>query len=801
MHGTALALSAHMRFVAARPFVLIGPGIVAGCLVGADGAASRLAVHAAVLLAAAIVTAMLCVLRAPVLARLAALLATAIQLGLVLTEWAESRALERRAGLEGIRDPVVIEGIVVSQPRAIGPPRAPPWAEPSGRAESRCIAVEVCVDRVDGAPADFRAVVYIEDAETPALGGRIRLRGRVRLPEAPGNPGEADARRWAMASGIDATIWPAKGGSVVVRPPPAVLPPSIWPERLRAALRARLDGACRPEVAALLAALMLGDRGDVDVELQDRLRKSGASHVLAISGLHVSMILPVVWGLLHVGGMRLARRAWCVVGVAVAFAVLTGLQPPVVRCIVMAVALSLAPLARRRADPANTLGMAAALIAACDPLVAPLPGFQLTFAAVVGIMAFYKPLADRMAGMLPLRRLSRMLAGSVAVSVAAWLPTYPLTLIHFNMVSGASCVSSLFIIPLVFVDLMLGALILLTGFSWLGSLAGIAYDAMNLAAWGCAELPFAWTYAPAPPWPVWLLYGAGCIAARWSGRLWPLVGVVFLPVLLVDRSSVPDGTVVVHMLDVRRGASVLLEFPDGSVVLYDAGSLNSGAPEHRWIAPALWEKGIRRIDALILSHPDRDHTNGTAGLIERFEVGAVWVGRPFVETGEGAAVVRYVESRGVRVRIVEPDPALPLSVNEWMTLMPPAPWTALGRATVPTNEASLIAEVGVGGRRILLTGDAGPWGCGYLMLQDGRTADVLVVPHHGKRNAQMDRLIGVLRPQVALVPAPVGYSAPEVLDGLRRSGAAVYSTGECGAVEVLVSAGGVDVRCFRAKKE
>lgn len=778
-----------MKFVAARPFVVIGPGVVIGCIIAADGESSRLGMHVLVLLGAATLFALLCALRAPVPARLAALAAVAIQLGLVLAEWAESRALMRQERLRGLRGPTLFEGIVVSQPRAIGPPPAPPWA--LERAESRSSVFEVRVDE----PADFRATVYLVDGRVPEIGSRVRLTGRVRPPEPPGNPGEPDARQWAWSSAIDATIEPASGTRMRVEPPPAVLPPSLWPEWLRAKLRARLDGACRPEVAALLAALMLGDRYDVDPEFRDRLRKSGASHVLAISGLHVSMILPVVWGVLHVGGAGLKRRTWAVVIVAVAFAVLTGLQPPVVRCMIMAVAMHLACLAGRRSDPANTLGLAAALIVVCNPLIAVQPGFQLTFAAVAGIMIFTKPFAGRMEGS---SRIGRWLRTGIAVSLGAWLATFPLALIHFNMVSAVSCISSLLIVPLVFIELLVGALVLLTGFEWIGACAGWVYDAMNLAAWACTAIPFAWAYMPAPPWPAWVLYGVGCAGARWSGRVWPLAIVVCLPVALAWRADVPNGSVRVQMLDVRRGASILFEFPDGEVALYDAGSLNSATPERRWIAPALWERGIRRIDALILSHTDRDHVNGLAGLLDRFVVGAVWVGRPFVETAEGAAIVRYVESRGVPVRIIEPDPAGAVAVNSWLRLYPPAPWAALRRAPVPPNETSLIAEVEIGTRRILLTGDAGPWAVGYWAANHAARADLLVVPHHGKRNPEIDRLIDATQPKVALVPAPVGYSYPGVIDALRRSGAAVYATGDSGAVEVVVSSDRLDV--FEWKK-
>jgi competence protein ComEC len=789
-----------MNFALARPFTVIGPGIVVGCLLAAGNARSKVWPLLLVLVACALVGLLLHFWRAPPAARLAALLACSIQLGLVVCEAAERRAFLRHESLRPLEGSVSVEGVALSSARTLRGARPPPWVSSDPQTGVGPYMFDMQVEFVDGARWDFRLRAYVQAEACPVTAGdRLRLRGRLRLPPGPTNPGQGDARRLAWSQGTAASLRAL--GPVALLPGPAAV--RLWPRiglaRLRERLQTRIDAACSDkDVAGFVTAILLGPRDGVSDELSDEMRLTGTTHIMAISGQHVALLLPVVWGALHVAGAHYRCRAVLAVLFVAFYALLTGFQAPVVRCLVTTAPLYLAPIIGRRSDPANSLGLAAAAIALWDPMGVKQPSYQLTFAAVVGLMALsplFAPLLGSGGG-----RWGRWLRTGMAMGMGAWLATFPLVLIHFNMVSAVGAVATLLIVPPVFTIMVLGILAIVTASPIVGIPAGWAYALMRLLLGGLVDVPGAYDYMPAPALWVWAFTLAGLTAARWSGRLGWVPPAVLVSALAVPRDRPPPQTVRLSMLDVGRGCSVTLQFPDGSVVLYDAGSLDASAPDRRWIAPFLWERGIRRVDAIVLSHPDRDHVNGLAGLLERFPVGSVWVSGPFARDPEGGRIVSFLQRLGIRVGVVRSEPAGPVFLNPWLKLYPPPPWQALDTRRIPSNEASLVAEVTVAGRRVLLMGDAGERLVGLLL--NGRLperAHVLVLPHHGKAYRQHAELAAALEPALGLVPAPVGYASAEVLRTLRRGGTRILQTGAEGAVEVIVGADGVSYRTWAGR--
>lgn len=787
-----------MDFVAARPFLIIGPGLVIGCLVASGGAESRLDVHLCVLAAALIVAALLKLGRAPPPAMLAALLASSMQVGLLVADAAEHRAVVRGLQLRRLSGRIEVAGVLLSEPFRTRGPRAPPWGSGDVSRRRGPWVAEMAVERVGGAAVECRVRVSFEGAERPPPAGTaVIVAGKLTCPGEPGNPGEVDPRIVAWTFGSDASLWIASGADVKVVEDSKRSPWIAWVGWIRGTLCDRFLAACGEDVGGFLCAILLGVREGVAPYVRDRLQVTGAAHVLAVSGQNLSMVLPLVWGVLHVGGVRLGGRSILTVLVAAAFAVMTGMQSPVLRCFVMVAVLRLAPLGGRVSDPANSLGLAAALLALADPLSVKGPGFQLTFAAVGAMMAFTPVLADGL-GPAGGGRLAGMARTSLAVSAAAWLGTMPLVLVHFNMVSGIGVAASLFIIPLIFVQMLLGAVLLLWPSPVLAWPTAVTYDVMVWGVDGLSRFPGAYDYFAAPPAMAWVVVAAAFAAAlSWRKPLFvvpALVAVVAIP----GRTPPPEACVRLTMIDVRRGAAVAAEFPDGSVVLVDCGSLDSTVPERRWIGPALWSMGISKIDAVVLTHPDLDHVNGLAGVVDMFRVRRILVGEPFLEYEGGRRIRDYLKKAGIRVGVVTAEPSESMALNPWMRLLPPAPWKALGRDRPATNETSLAATIEISGRRALLLGDSGAESCGYLMAGGPpRSIDILLVPHHGKFHVRHSALADHLRPTLALISAPKGYGDAGVVAALRGSGARILETGGDGAVQVVLGPSGMTVRTFR----
>jgi competence protein ComEC len=625
-------------------------------------------------------------------------------------------------------------------------------------------------------------------------GDRLRFTAALRLPRGFANPGAPDLQRRAAAEGVMAVAGlhePAalvrlerKGGVI-----------AGWRARILQAVSRRLDG----EPRALVASLVVGDRGDISRSLDDEFRVAGVSHVLSVSGLH----LAVAAFLFYTGLVRLLLRiglgrGWPVRRFAAAAALpavviytfLTGAQVATVRACVVALVFLAAVALDRRATTAGALALAALGILAWSPLELFDPSFQLSFAAALGT-----GLLTVSFGRGPLGWLVRLLVASVAAIAA----TVPIGAFHFSQVSPMGVLSNLVVVPLaelgiVPVGLCGAVLALLPGGAFLGGIC------LKLAGWGAAVMVafVRWFAAWAPSWhvaePSWLEIAAWyagllCLVKRRWG--WALVCAGVVVASFAVRFWMPSTAVTATFLDVGQGDACVVELPGRKVVVIDGGGSFDPAfdPGRQVVAPFLWRRGIRRIDLLVLSHPHPDHANGLPFLVDQFAVGEIWTNGQ--ESGLPALVElrRRAEARGVPFAVPRPLSLAGVGLKPWSPLDEAgrvAPDAAWGE-----NDNSLVLELSHGGRRLLFTGDiereaearlgAGP-------------VDVVKVPHHGSRTSSTEALVGALRPKLAVISVGErnrwGFPAPSVVARWQEAGAEVRRTDRDGAVIVRVSAGG-----------
>lgn len=767
-----------------RPCVVLGPAVVLGVLVavpsGHRSMGSALLGLGFVTLAAL----WLSKSRAPPIARLACWAAWGVQVGLVRGLVEANERADRGNWMRSLEGDARIEGVLLEADRV--------WYERATR-----VGIDRLLVRVEG-PRAFVVRVRVPAGGvgwTP--GERLRVKGTLAAPGPPRNPGEADARLSARAAGIDADV---RNAEVERLGGPRAEGIGLWISRLRAKLGAVIDAACAPDVAGLLRALTLGLRSGMDEEFRANLQRCGGSHVIAVSGLHFALVLPIVWALMSLRRWSYRARSLGVMAAVVGFTLLTGSQVSVVRCMVIVLLGLTAGVAGRRFDSAGGLTLAAGTLALAEPEQVPLPSFQLTFAAVAGLMLLADPIS-RWLGGPPGRSKSRLavattaLQGSLSMSLAAWLATAPIVLNHFHQMSGVAALANLWIIPAFSVVTLLGYGVIVIGLVWLPAAAAIGvatgwiYHAMAAGAAWTAGTPLAFTWAGPPGLVRTLAFAALVAAGLRLGRRRKFGGGVMLaaaPIVILWPVSAPAEVLRVHVVDVRRGAAALVQFPDGSCLAYDAGSLDARDPTASWIAPAAWEAGIRRIDDLILSHADADHINGARTLIEAFRVRRVWLTDDFGRYPGGSAWLEAARLRhpGVEWKVVAPDPAPSTPVNPWCRLMAPPNWLAAGGPLPQPNETSLMAVIDPGdGRLAVLAGDGMTHAMRHLADRlRGEPVELLVAPHHGKRYEGHEAVARALAPRHVAVSAPERYFAPEVVDAMQRQGAQVRITGFDGAL-------------------
>jgi len=728
---------------------------------------------------------------------------------------------------------VKLRGRVASDPQVEALPPPPlSGGVPGGRGNvSRTrfdlrVSAAHCGGRWGSAWARVRVVVYAARPEI-RYGDPVLVMGKIRRPSPASNPGALDGARLMRRRGIDLVMsaglvrpWTeaAPGGFDALRPV------YLARSRLRTVLRTALSDAPRP--AGLLCALLLGDRTDLDDELEESFKRTGTMHVLAISGLHVGIVAWLVWHVAVVAGAGRRLSGLLVLASVVTYALMTGAPPSVVRAAVMTAAVVVAILAKRRPDLLQAAAAAALVLLVLRPLDLFNVGFQLSFAAVASIVCLCDDvrrvlipapapvdrllLAAEPSGARRLARRARSLvARALGLSVPAWLGVMPLGAYYFHIFSPITVLCNLVAVPLVAMLVLLGFAYMAVGSVWGAMGPVLAWPARALAT-SLTEVvaiadrvPLAWTYCqpPALGWVVgYYALGLVVVARKRLGLTGPRALMIWaagvLVYLVAARAPAPPDALELTVLDVRHGSSAVLRYPNGATVVCDCGSYGQ-SDVGRWVATrALRSWGVQTIDLLAVSHADADHVNGIPSLLERFRVGRAVYSPVLVQSGTGRRLVALFDARGIPHQPVRGGDRIALGNGQVIDVLAPTAWTLRVRPD-DQNENSLVLRAGHAGRRVLLPGDIQLAGTTVLMHAGADlTADVLVVPHHGCPLANSAAFARAVRPAYAICSNRADHLGAEAVRAYEAAGARVLATCWDGAVTVRLSEQGVEVVPF-----
>ncbi|HEX2569571.1 MAG TPA: DNA internalization-related competence protein ComEC/Rec2 [Polyangia bacterium] len=670
-------------------------------------------------------------------------------------------------------------------------------------------------------------------------GDRVLFRAQLRAPRGFAEPDAPDPARHFAARGLVA---------VAGLPAPEALvrlagqerwclgrPVARLRQRWLAWLRAELPS--KGEAAGLMASLLLGERGAVSRSLERDFRVAGVSHVLSVSGLH----LAIASFLLFIGLRRLlvwieplARRvavrqvaALAALPAVVLYTLLTGAQVATVRACIVALLYLAGAALLRPAAAGSALAVAVLAILGASPLTLFDPSFQLSFAAALGGIVVAPRLPGRgfpSAGTGLGPRIVRGAFALVRVSLAALVTTAPITAWHFAQLGPAGLWANVLVVPLAelwVLPLGLGACVLGALPGGFGLFGALAHMLLALAAGGAtfmiravraiASVPGLAELGHVPP-PTLLecaaWYGgllALTLAGRRAWRVALLCGLVLGGSLAWRLVLAPrwDPALTVTFLDVGQGDAALVELPGGVTLLVDGGGSfdPSFDPGAQVLVPWLERHGVRRLDAVVLTHPHPDHANGLAAVVARFPTREVWTNGARsslpgllrlrdAAAERGVPIVRPHElvAGAARVEVLHP-------LVDGQVRVPPA-WSE--------NDGSIVLRILYGGRAVLLAGDIEARAEARL-AQSGRAlaADVLKAPHHGSRTSSTPRFVERVRPSVVVYSVGDqnrwGFPAPAVEARWRAAGARTYRTDRDGAVTVRIDTRGrISVRTARA---
>ena len=643
------------------------------------------------------------------------------------------------------------------------------------------LRVEAEVRRFAGESMHEPVLLELPRERAPPEGAVIELRARPVEPRGPGTG--FDERGWLARKGVHVVL---RGGPFRIVGRRGGI--GGVADRLRASIASALARGTSGERQGLLEGVVLGDETELDTGLRDDFKASGLYHLLAVSGQNVAFIVAGVLGLAWLLGLpRLAAEGIALASIAT-YTLAVGWQPSVVRASVAGGLASLAWLASRPRDRWHFMAVGALVLLTWTPATLLDPGFQLSFAAVAAIflgVPWLDARLERLPGPVALPRAVRL---SLAVSIACGIATAPILWLDFQRVPVWSVLANAMAEPAVgpLLGLGLAAAVVspvlpaaATALSWLAGwpAAWIAFSARFVA-----HLPLASSSSPSvlvsvaglaalglglqrlPTWrrrvPVTVLVAAALVGGAWwamrPSRVWQ-----------------PPPGLRVTFLDVGQGDAELLEVKEGAVLV------DTGPPEGK-VDRQLTRMGRRTLDAVVLTHPHRDHVGGVPALLAHLRVGEILdPGQPAPGFDEKAAL-RAAREHHVPVVAAREGAEYRIGLLRLRVLWPDGG----GLRGEDPHDHAVVILASYGATDILLTADAESNITSRLPL---RAVEVLKVAHHGSVDTGLADELRILRPRIAVIEVGAhndyGHPRAETLATLRSfPGLTLYRTDENGRV-------------------
>lgn len=649
-------------------------------------------------------------------------------------------------------------------------------------------------------------------------GDVLRVLTPVGQPSLPANPGAFNMRRYLNLNGIFLQARLNKDDKVEIirqRQGPFVMLHIVLP--VRRALNKIITRYLPAGSAAIVRALILGQRQDIGRDVLLNFQKTGVIHVLAISGLHVGFIVLLLYGLLALLRVPSRPRLAILTVFLLFFIVLVNFKAPVMRASLMIVLLLLGREIARPQDSLQVLGLAAWILLAFQPQQLLMPGFQFSFAAVGGLLLgtpkLKKALPAFSTDYFLGRMLNKYLRLPALASLCAVLATMPLTWYYYGMLQTGAVFVNIVIIPYIGLVVMLSMLFLLFALIPGMPAAGLAWILDTLIRWmltsvaELARLPFIYLRT-ARPGSVIVLLVVGIILGMYfypqkSARRF----LVFLTALLVFIGGLNllnrRYRLRVSFINVGQGDAALLEFPNGKNMLIDGGDRNFSFDAGKYyVAPFLQSRGIRHLDYLLGTHPHSDHIGGFISLIQNFEVDTLILNEFVIHTKLYAHLLQTARKHHITLRhkqsgdILSVDPKLRVFV-----LHPTDRFEhGAGQEGELINNSSIVLKVLYGKTSFLLTGDAqGLAETAIDRYGDFLNCDVLKVGHHGSLTSSAPEFLKWARPKYAVISVgrnnKFHHPGKLTLWRLAHFGADVLRTDRVGAV--LFESDGQNIRLLR----
>jgi competence protein ComEC len=713
-----------------------------------------------------------------------------------------------------------------------------PWFQ-NGETASIAVRVENTIGSWEERGRGEKLVVTVfRPAQEVFTGQRILFPARLRPFQNFNNPGRYDYERAMRLSGFACAASVSEGRRIVPMGRGHLGFPFDELETIRSPIRSFLKDRLPPDEAALLQALILGEKHGINPQLREPFSRAGLGHVLAVSGLHVALVAWLAFTLcvsllslsyrlaLLVEIRKIAAVVTCIP--VIGYACLTGFEVSCQRALIMVLAFLGSMILGKEREMWSTFALAGLVVLAIDPSALLSLSFQLSFFAVAGILWLGPPLRKMLA--FPARgekkkqdlatRFYLYFADLAAVTLSATIFLLPLTSFYFHRLSLMVLPANLTVLPI------LGLLVLPLGLCsslFLPLSGSLAAMLLKAAAWSLERMMdyvgywSSWTWSEAwvitPNGPEVLLLYALMFFLYFAVRTsWARAGLIVVLLIVAGDSfywiqrNFYSPYLRVTYLDVGQGSAALVQFPGNERMLIDGGGFPGGRFDvgRMVVAPFLFRSKIMRIDYLVLTHPQSDHMDGLRFIAAHFRPTEFW------HNGETAETPGYRQLMGIlqtgKVPLVSPMNWKGERVMGGVKVAMLHPRKGDEDSGLKVNDRSLVLRLSYSDKSFLFPGDLEKAGEEKVILRAGAylDADVLLAPHHGSGSSSSWPFLDRVRPRVCVISAGAGnaflFPNPEVLQRLESLGCTVFRTDQAGSVEVLVGPEGGEVRSYLERK-
>lgn len=637
---------------------------------------------------------------------------------------------------------------------------------------------------------DSRLLIYDKNFTDIPIGKYILIRGKLVFFKRASNPGGFDEALYYARQNIFGSVWceeilEVSGHSNSLME---------WLYRLKTSWKNRLVDCLGEKNGGILAAMILGEKSEMDSDVKELYQSNGISHILAISGLHISFIGLGIYRLFRKNGLGYLPAGVLAMGVLTLYVFMIGFSVSAVRAYIMLLLKIGADITGRVYDMLTAAMLSAALTVASQPLYLTDGGFYMSYGAILGI-AILLPILQQC---FPCRR--KWLSGCYA-SIAINIVLFPITLWFFYVFPTYSFLVNLFVLPLTGPILGIGFLgsFLLFCAPFLGNmcLKGCSLI-LEFFEWICRvgnRLPLSQLVLGQPK--VWTLvmyytilmlilvmfsyFRRKKLWKTWYRTVWLALG---LAIGLMGYR--PNGNLDITMLDVGQGDGIYLRGPKGTTYFIDGGSSDESQLGKYCIEPFLEFQGTGTLDYVFITHGDTDHYSGIAEMLERQDLGIrirhLVMPCNFDSDNELVELARNAQMKGVTVLVIREGESLREGDFTITCLQPDE-----SNVELVGNAGSMVLDVKYKNFTMLCTGDVEGEG-EELLLQKvkGKNYTVLKVAHHGSKNSTSQQFLQTCSPDIALISAGEGnsYGHPheELLRRLEKAGCKIYNTQENGAI-------------------